>query len=51
MVEVARLWDLENLVCDPIMWKFWLFHLAAYSLPNFEIIDSDVNPSVEDEGI
>ena len=50
-VEVFRLWNLENLVCDPIMWRFWLFHLLAYYLPNFELIDSDVDPTIPDEEV
>ena len=29
-VEVFRIWDWEFVVCDPIMWRYWLFHLAAF---------------------
>ena len=50
-VEVFRIWDVENLVCDPIMWRYWLFHLAAFSFPSFELIDSNVDPSIEITGI
>ena len=47
-VEVFKLWGIENFGCDPIMWRFWFFHLLAYYMPNFELIDSDVDPSVEE---
>ena len=47
-VETFKLWNLENFVCDPIMWRFWMFHLLAFYLPNFELIDTDVDPTIQE---
>ena len=48
MVEFWEIWGLEFMVCDILMWKYWVFHLITLGLPSFEQIDSDTNPMPED---
>ena len=35
-VEFLKVFELQFLNCDTLMWKYWLFHIAALMLPSFE---------------
>ena len=48
-VEFLKIFELQFLNCDIIMWKYWLFHFLNWGLPSFDQIDSDLNPSAESE--
>ena len=45
--NVFEIFGVEFLICDPIMWRFWVFHIINFMLPNFELVDSNQDPSVK----
>ena len=46
-VEGLKVFGIQFLECDILMWKYWVFHLLTLWLPSFSQIDSDINPSPE----